>query len=90
MFTDILVAFAVALMINMFAQMGKLFKQLLVFVACGTLLVVYFIQGTPSFLGELDFSAWLLFLIIFDILISRLEQRLIKYANRYPIKGGKD
>ncbi len=90
MFADILVAFAVALMINMFAQMGKLFKHLLVFVACGTLLVVYFIQGTPSFLGELDFSAWLLFLIIFDILISRLEQILIKYTNSHSIKGGKD
>lgn len=90
MFADILVAFAVALMINMFAQMGKLFKHLLVFVACGTLLVVYVIQGTPSFLGELDFSAWLLFLIIFDILISSLEQILIKYVNKHPIKGGKD
>lgn len=89
MFADILVAFAVALMINMFAQMGKLFKHLLIFVACGTLLVVYFIQGTPSFLGELDFSAWLLFIIIFDILISRLEQLLIKYANRHSTKGGR-
>lgn len=90
MFADILVAFVVAIMINMFAQMGKLFKHLLVFVACCTLLVVYFIQGTPSFLGELDFSAWLLFLIIFDILISRVEQLLIEYANKPPIKGGKD
>lgn len=89
MFADILVALAVALMINMFAQMGKLFKQLLVFVACCTLLVVYFIQGTPRFLGELDFSAWLLFLIIFDILISRLEQLLIKYAKSHSIKGGR-
>jgi hypothetical protein len=78
MCADIIVAFAVALLFNMFGQMGKIFKELLVFVACATLVVVYFINRSLNFIGSMDLSIWIMFVIMFDILVQVFEASLRK------------
>ena len=78
MCADIIVAFAVALLFNMFGQMGKIFKKLLVFVACATLVVVYFINRSLNFIGSMDLSIWIMFVILFDILVQVFEALLRK------------
>jgi hypothetical protein len=78
MFADICVAFVVAILFNMFGQMGKLFKKLLVFVACVTLVVAYFIEGSLRFIGSMDLSIWIMFVIIFDYLVQGFEYWLRK------------
>lgn len=78
MCADIIVAFAVALLFNMFGQIGKIFKELLVFVACATLVVVYFINGSLTFISSMDLSVWIMFVIMFDIAVQSLEALLRK------------
>jgi hypothetical protein len=78
MFADIFTAFVVALLFNMFGQMGGIFKKLLVFMACTTLIVVYFINGSLNFIGSMDLSIWIMFVIIFDYLVQGFEYCLRK------------
>lgn len=78
MCADIIVAFAVALLFNMFGQMGKIFKKLLVFAACATLVVVYFINRSLNFISSMDLSIWIMFVILFDILVQVFEALLRK------------
>jgi hypothetical protein len=80
MFADICVAFAVAILLNMFGQMGKLFKSLVVFAACVTLIVVHFINGPLTFIGSMDLSIWLMFTIVFDYIVQGFEYWLRKKA----------
>jgi hypothetical protein len=85
MCADIIVAFAVALLFNMFGQMGRIFKKLLVFVACATLVVVYFINGPLTFIGSIDLSVWIMVVIMFDIAVQSLEALLRK---KFGTNGG--
>lgn len=77
---DICVAFVVAMLFNMLGQIGKIFKKLSVFVACTTLVVVYFINGSLNFIANMDFSVWIMFVILFDILVQVFEALLRKNA----------
>ena len=83
MCADIIVAFAVALLFNMFGQMGKIFKKLLIFVACVTLVAVYFINGSLNFISSMDLSIWIMFVILFDILVQVFEALLRKKIKEY-------
>lgn len=80
MFADICAAFGVAILLNMFGQMGKLFKALMVAAACATLIVVYFINGPLTFIGSMDLSIWIVFTIIFDYVVQGFEYWLRKKA----------
>lgn len=79
MYTDILMAFVIALIINMFSIVGKYFKSLVTLTGCITLIYIYFSSGSSiNFIGQMDLSIWLIFIIIFDIIISFIGRILWK------------
>jgi hypothetical protein len=75
MLADILIALVFALIIEMFGALGKTMKHILIVVCCATLIIVYFCSGKAiNFVGTMDFSIWVLFVVIFYTILGLLEQ----------------
>lgn len=70
MLVDICAAFIVALIFNMYESLGKYFKKLMVLVSCLTFIGIFYVKGTINFVGDLDFSVWILLVIVFDVLVT--------------------
>lgn len=77
MITDIIMAFLIAMLMNMG---NKYFKQIMIFVCCVTIIIVYFINNFQiNFIGEIDFGIWVAFVIVFDIALTFAKERIKKY-----------
>lgn len=77
MVTDIIIAFLMALLMNIG---NKYLKQIMIFICCLTIIIVYFVNGCQiNFIGEIDFGIWLTFIIMFDIVLAFAEIKLKKY-----------
>ena len=80
MIADILIAFVFSLIIELFSSMGKTMKRIFILIACATFIVLYFVNGyTMNFIGTMDFGMWILFVVMFNTMITLLEQRLVRY-----------
>ena len=77
MITDIIMAFLIAMLMNMG---NKYLKQIMIFVCCVTIIIVYFINNFQiNFIGEIDFGIWVAFVIMFDIALTFAKERIKKY-----------
>lgn len=77
MIVDIIIAFLIALLMNIG---NKYLKQITIFASCLTTIIVYFVNGCQiNFIGEIDFGIWITFVIIFDIALAFAEIKLKKY-----------
>lgn len=77
MIADIIIAFLMAMLMNM---SNKYLKQIMIFVCCVTIIIVYFINNFQiNFIGEIDFGIWLSFIIVFDIALTFAKERIKKY-----------
>ena len=79
MVADILMAFVVALSFELFCSIGKMMKSIMVLVCCITMIATYFIRGLSlNFIGSMDLSVWMLFVIAFMTIFSILEQWFVR------------
>ena len=77
MITDIIMAFLMAMLMNMG---NKYLKQIMIFVCCITIIITYFINNFQiNFIGEIDFGIWLIFIIMFDITLTFTGKRIKKH-----------
>lgn len=80
MFSDILMALVVSLCLELFGSLGKTMKHLLIAIGCITIIITYFCNGLAlNFIGTMDFSIWVLFVVVFSIMLNLLEQRLVRF-----------
>lgn len=67
MVVDMLMAFVIALFLEMLSSINKYFKQIAIFINCILIIFIYFICGCRiDFIGEMDLSIWIVFVIMFD------------------------
>ena len=79
MFMDIMMAFVIAMVIESFS-LGINLKPIMVGTLCISTIVVYFAHRYQiDFIGEIDFSIWILFVILFDDIIAIGINKLKKY-----------
>lgn len=77
--SDIITAFTMALFLQLLTLAGKRFRKIAILSFCYTGIFTYFIcNKNIDFIGNIDLSIWILFIIIFDSLIARL----IKYFHK--------
>lgn len=91
MITDILMAFAFALLIQIFLFIGTNFKRIIVFTFCITIIFIYFITGCKiDFISQIDFAIWITFIIMFNEMLNLAKEILfIKNTKSYvtsPLK----
>lgn len=68
MILDILMAFIIALLIEMASFCDKCAKQIVIFICCLTLVLWYFTNGYQiGFIGKIDLAVWIMLVILFDI-----------------------
>lgn len=80
MFVDILMAFMFAMLLEWFYFVNKNFKYIVSFVACITIVLIYFLNDCKiEFAGTIDFSIWIIFVIMFDRLIRFAMNKLSKH-----------
>ena len=80
MITDILMAFVMALFLEMFSLISKYLKQIVIFVCCFTLVFVYFVSGCQiDFVGTIDLTIWIMFIIMFDIMLMVITKKIKKH-----------
>lgn len=81
MIADILMAFIVAALIEMISLNNKYIKRIIISIICLTNIIVYFSNGNKfDFIGEMDYSIWLFFVILFNILISFIADKIKKHT----------
>ena len=77
MIADIIMAFLMVMLMNMG---NKYLKQIMIFVCCLTIIIVYFVNNHQiNFIGEIDFGIWMAFIIMFDITLTFAEKKVRKY-----------
>ena len=78
MFNDIMFALLIALFIELFSTISKRFKHLMIIVSSIIVICVYF-TDPPQFqqVIEIDFGIWVLFVILFDELLSFLINKYL-------------
>ena len=80
MVADILMALIVSLCLELFSSMGKIMKHILIAVCCVTLIITYFCTGnTINFIGTMDFSVWILFVVVFNLILGLLEKQFVRF-----------
>lgn len=80
MIIDILTAFVFAWLFQFFAFISKPFKTIIILVSCTVAIIVYFASGCQiNYAGKTDFAVWILFVIIFNILITIGLDKLKKH-----------
>lgn len=79
MIVDILMAFVIAMILELFSFHSNTLKQILISVVFIECVVVYFICGQINFVGEIDFEIWIMFVTIFNIVITNVMDRLEKH-----------
>lgn len=80
MILDVLMAFVMALFLEVCSLLDKRIKQLTVFACCLTGIVIYFVNGYQiDFIGEIDLAIWTMFVIVFNMLLNFV---LKKYKGR--------
>ena len=81
--TDIIMAFLVAVDLELFSFANKYFKWGAIFVSCFTLLMIYFFTDySLEFAGNLELSVWLMLVIAFDIILMFVEEIFKKHIKR--------
>lgn len=79
MFADILMAFIIAMVIELFSFLNKSFKQFMICFICIFIIVMYFILDNQiNFIGKIDFEIWILFVILFNNIITIGINKLTK------------
>lgn len=74
MIADILMAFCVAIMIEMISLNNYRLKKIMISIICLTIIIVYLLNDRNiNFLGETDFAIWIIFVILFNVLISCIK-----------------
>ncbi len=80
MISDILMALSIAFGLELFSTHSIYFKRILIIVTCITIITCYYINDYQiNFIGEIDFSIWLCYIIGFDSLLVMI---IDKYINR--------
>lgn len=75
---DILMAFAIAMLLNMFKLIGIWFYRMIILVCCITVVIASLFTELES-IGDMNLIVWICFVIIFDIIIDFF----IKYIKKY-------
>lgn len=71
MFTDIMMAFIIAMVIELLSLDIKAFKQFLICFICILIITMYFIfDNQINFIGKIDFEIWIIFVILFNNIIT--------------------
>lgn len=79
MFTDIMMAFIIAMVIELLSLGIKTFKQFLICFVCILIITMYFIfDNQINFIGEIDFEIWIIFVILFNNIITIGINKLTK------------
>jgi hypothetical protein len=79
MIADILMAFVIALFLEMFSLINKYVKQIAILVCCFALVFVYFVGGCQvDFVGTIDLAIWIMFVIMFDIVLMFTTKKIKK------------
>lgn len=79
MLLDIMMAFVIAMMIELLSFGNKVFKQFLICFICISIILIYFISECQiGFIGKIDFEIWILFVILFNNIITIVINKLIK------------
>ena len=87
MFGDIMMAFVIALLIEWFSLISNAFKQIMISVACISIIVIYFVSGCKlDFIGKIDFGVWIMFIILFNKVIIIGTNKLKKYIKEWFYK----
>ena len=82
MVADILMAFVVALLLEMFGLINKSFKPATIIGCCISLIAVYFLdESSLNFIGEMNFAIWILFVALFDAILTLLEHGIAYILN---------
>lgn len=85
MFTDIYMAFVIAMLFKALSLSSKTLAKLLIFMSCLTLIITYFVNGCSIyFIGEIDLAIWILCVIVFDALITFIEALLVSLVKKTP------
>ena len=80
MILDVLMAFVMALFLEVCSLLDKRIKQLTVFVCCLIGIIIYFVNGYQiDFIGKIDLAIWIIFVIVFNMLLNFI---LKKYKGR--------
>lgn len=83
MITDVVMAFVVAVFIELSSLAGMFFanfKQFVIFMCCVPIVLIYLVNGYQiNFIGKMDFSIWILFVIMFDAVLVLLEAEIKKH-----------
>lgn len=79
MISDILMALIVAILIEMVSLNNKYMKRIMTSIICLTNIIAYFLNGNKfNFIGTMDYSIWIFFVILFNILLSFITDKIIK------------
>ena len=77
MLVDVLTAFLIALLLEMLALCSKHLKRYVIFIFCILVSIVYFIGRCPiAFIGEIDLAIWMALVIIYDIFLNTLIEKI--------------
>lgn len=76
MVSDIIIAFLVAIILQQVSTTNKRLKQFIIVIASIIIICIYFIKGQLDFIGEIDFSIWILFVILFDIAFDYIISKM--------------
>jgi len=76
MITDILMAFVIALLLEMLS-FNKYIKPIAISMCCLTIIFIYFINGCQlDFAGTIDLAIWIIFVIMFDIVLMFVGKKI--------------
>lgn len=79
MFIDIMMAFVIALLIEGISLGSMIFKQIMISTVCISIITIYFVSGCQvDFIGEIDFEIWIMFVVLFNNIITIGINKLIK------------
>lgn len=80
MIVDVLTAFVIALLLEMFALINKYVKQIVILVCCLTFIFIYFVSGCQiDFIGKIDLAIWIIFVIMFDTTLVFATKKIKNY-----------
>lgn len=79
MFIDIMMAFIMAMVIELFSFFDKGFKHFIICFYCIAIIAMYFIfDNQINFIGKIDFEIWIIFVVLFNNIITIGTSKLIK------------
>ena len=77
MIADILMAFVVAVLIEMISLNSYRFKKIMVSIICLINIIIYFLNDRNiDFVGEVDYAIWILLVILFNTLLTIISDKI--------------